>query len=96
MGARSNFNGYYQPTLAEMVEHGVKAYVRCNKCSGQREIDIPALIEKVGPGYSLFNRRSRCKLNIGCDGWNSFMHSRSAVLLPLRDNETADRWIFNP
>jgi hypothetical protein len=28
--------------------------------------------QSFGPDYSLWNRRSRCKLTKGCKGWNKF------------------------
>lgn len=93
MADRSGFNRYFQPTLGDMVRIGVGAKVECNRCRRGQMIDIPALIEKVGPCYSLFNRRCRCKLKPDCDGWLYFLHDRSGVWLPFRDAATADRWM---
>jgi hypothetical protein len=59
-------------TLAEMIQGGFQSFVRCSLCKGHRQIDLHALLAKVGPDYSLWNRRSRCKLTKGCKGWNKF------------------------
>lgn len=76
-----------------MLRNGVNAYVACQKCGGQRKIDLTALIEKVGSDYCLKNRRCRCRLTKGCDGWNYFCHDRSTVIVHFRDAATADRWM---
>lgn len=94
MADRSGFNRFYRPTLADMLRSGVGAKVECNACQCERVINIEMLIAKVGPAYSLFNRRCRCKLLPGCEGWNYFLHDRSGVWLPFRDAETANRWMM--
>lgn len=46
------------------------AKVECNRCQCERILNIEMLIAKVGPDYSLHNRRCRCKLLPGCPGSN--------------------------
>ncbi len=55
-----------------MIQCGFKSFARCTGCSAYREIDLPALMAKVGPDYSLWNRRCRCRMTKGCKGWNRF------------------------
>ncbi|ALJ12655.1 hypothetical protein ATM17_12605 [Sphingopyxis macrogoltabida] len=93
MADRSGFNRFFQPTLGDMLRIGVGAKVACNRCQCERVINLEMLIAKVGPSYSLFNRRCRCKLLPGCQGWNYFLHDRSGVWLPFRDAAAADRWL---
>lgn len=66
--------------------------VSCDRCEGYRDVDLDALIAAKGPGYSIVNRRSRCKLTKGCRGWNRF-HYKSGVMRPLWDQRTIERWV---
>jgi hypothetical protein len=59
-------------TLAQMIAGGFQSFARCSLCKAHRQIDLDALMAKVGPDYSLWNRRCRCKLTKGCRGWNKF------------------------
>jgi hypothetical protein len=79
-------------TLGEMVDHGHTAYAYCSTCNTYRDIDLPALIEKVGREYSLWNRRSRCRTE-GCAGW---MHYKCGPGHPhlMADEATEWRWFF--
>lgn len=51
----------------------------CSTCGGFRDIDLQALAAKVGPEYSLVNRRSPCKLTPGCKGWVKFMYNKGVM-----------------
>lgn len=92
MGKRSTFDINEGMTLADHLRIGIQAKAFCTRCKLDLLIDIPALIEKVGPDYSLYNRRSRCKVP-GCDGWNRFHCNRGAVFLPMWSDRQADRWV---
>lgn len=95
MGFKPNWNAHWAPTIGEMHERGLKAYVSCSICKAQKEIDLAALIEKVGPDLCLKNRRNKpCKMKSGCLGYNYFCHNRSGVILPFRDQATSDRWML--
>ncbi|NIJ07260.1 hypothetical protein FHS31_000856 [Sphingomonas vulcanisoli] len=59
-------------TLGQMVDNGFTAFARCRGCGKVKQIDLDALIAKVGRDYSLWNRRCRCRLTEGCSGWNIF------------------------
>jgi hypothetical protein len=79
-------------TLGELVAYNMPALVTCTTCKAHRQIDLPALIEKVGPDYSLWNRRCRCRLTDGCMGWNRFFVGGG---WPTKswDDATEDRWM---
>ena len=96
MGNRAGFNRFYEPTIGEMARRSVPVFVECTICQAGHRIDLAQLIERVGPDYLLWNRRCRCRLTGGCPGWNRFLHQRSAVLLPMWDDETAARWTCSP
>ncbi len=83
-------------TLADMVRIGVKAYAACNYCQRQQAIDLPALIARVGPDFSLFNRRNKpCKLTAGCFGYTYFATDRwGGIITPFRDDAHGHRWML--
>ena len=56
-------------TLGKMIDGGHTAMAECSSCRGHRDIDLVALAAKVGRDYSLWNRRSPCRLTDGCKGW---------------------------
>lgn len=87
-------------TLATMLdcvrERPDTEWVRCwcDTCKRVRTLDaatLAALVQKVGPDYSLINRRSRCKLSPGCVGWVSFKFYHG-VFRRLNDDRTEERW----
>lgn len=95
MGFKPNWNAHWAPTIGEMHRRGISAFATCNYCKRQTKIDLPALIEKVGPDFCLFNRRQKpCKLKEGCHGYTYFAHDRSTVIVPFRDDATGQRWIL--
>lgn len=81
--------------LGYMIEHGRHIRVMCTGCREWRDLDLVALAEKVGPEYSLYNRRCRCRLTPGCEGWNKF-HIRKGAYRPFWDHETSLRWMKMP
>lgn len=81
-----------------MIEAGAHIQVRCTECKMHRRFtreDLEILAAKVGMDYSLYNRRTPCKLTPGCRGWNQFDYLLG-VYRPLRDVETGDRWAVGP
>jgi hypothetical protein len=83
--------GAMKATRDEKPDHAA-VRVSCEMCGEWREVDLDALVERLGPDFSLSNRRSRCKLTNGCRGWNRFRY-QSGVMRPLWDDKTTNRWI---
>ena len=79
-------------TLGDYLRTTIPVEARCNKCALQQTVDIAALAEKVGHGYVLWDRRSRCK-EPGCGGWVRFFGARGGVFLPLWSDRAAARWM---
>lgn len=79
-------------TVGAMAAADAMVSVSCDGCRQVRDVDIPALLAKVGPDYSLINRRCRCRITPGCMGWNRFRYVHG-VSRRLWDDVTADRWI---
>ncbi|KKC24676.1 hypothetical protein [Sphingomonas sp. SRS2] len=67
--------------------------VNCDICKQWRSVDLDAIIAMKGENFSLINKRFRCKLTPGCEGWNAF-HYQSGVYRPLWTEAQADRWIY--
>jgi hypothetical protein len=78
-------------TLAEMVESGFESFARCPTCGFHKEIDLPALLAKVGPDYSLWNRRCRCR-RPNCIGWVRFAVGPGWQTKDY-DDATEARWV---
>jgi len=79
-------------TVHEMAQCGHRVTTSCQTCRAYREIDLVELATRVGPQYSLVNRRCRCRLTKGCQGWNRFF-VLLGVVRPLWDDATAMRWM---
>lgn len=79
-------------TLGCYMRTTIPVEARCNKCAFKQPVDIAALVEKVGPAYKLWDRRSRCK-QPGCDGWVRFFSARGGVFLPLWSEKAVARWM---
>lgn len=76
-----------------MVRENAEVAAVCDRCKGRQQIDLPALLAKVGPDYSLINRRCRCRITPGCTGWNTFRYLWG-VYRGLYDDATSERWIL--
>lgn len=75
--------------LGAMIDGDANIQTTCTKCRRTKRFtkdDLIALAEKVGRDYSLINRRCRCRLKPGCDGWNRF-HYLLGVYRPLWDED---------
>jgi len=63
--------------LSWVIKFGVGGDIQatCWTCKGLHRFtmaEIVALAEKVGEDFSFYNRRCRCRLTPGCEGWNQF------------------------
>lgn len=79
-------------TLDAMIAAETVIKVQCDVCRANREVDLHALRARMGGGYSLLNRRCRCRLTDGCRGWNRFLYCRG-VYRTLAEPEVLDRWL---
>lgn len=73
--------------LGAMIDNDTQIQVRCDKCGVFKRFtreDLVALAEKVGRDFTLKNRRCRCRLTAGCDGWNKFDYLLG-VYRPFKD-----------
>jgi hypothetical protein len=57
----------------------------CDTCSGYRDVDLAALALIKGAEYSLWGRRTRCRITSGCSGWNRFYVDGRGRFSPMRD-----------
>jgi hypothetical protein len=80
-------------TVGAMIDHGAEIRVLCTGCKAWRDVDLVALVERVGRSYSLVNRRCACRLTPGCGGWNRFYY-RQAVFRPLWSDEVGSKWLL--
>ncbi len=78
-------------TLGAMIDEGCKVRAICDRCHEWKDVDITALAARVGPEYSLINRRCPCRLRQGCAGWNRF-YILLAVYRPLWTDERSKQW----
>lgn len=73
----------------------LRIWAVCETCGQRREIDLQKLNERMPWGYTLINRRCRCKLTAGCEGWNVFEYrdgGEKCPVLPLYDLKAQARW----
>lgn len=66
--------------------------VSCDTCKESRDVDLDAIIARKGAGFSLVNKRARCKLTPGCRGWNRFRYQHG-VMRPLWTEEQVNIWM---
>jgi len=77
-----------------MIDHGHTAMAECETCRGHQDIDLPALAERVGRDYSLWNRRSPCRLTPGCKGWMVYRCGPGWPHL-MADDDREMAWVFS-
>ncbi|KQM18368.1 hypothetical protein [Novosphingobium sp. Leaf2] len=80
--------------LDNVLRTGRGIQVECTGCPGLHRFthdEIAALADKVGRDYNLLNRRCKCRLTPGCEGWNRFFFL-SGVYRPLFTPEHSVRW----
>lgn len=61
--------------LGRIIQTGIRVRARCEDCKATKEFstaDIEALAAKTSYRYSLVDRRCKCRITPGCDGWNRF------------------------
>lgn len=75
---------------AEKPTHN-QFHVACDRCKQWRSVDLDAIIAARSLTFTLINRRYRCKLTPGYQGWNRFWY-QSGVMRPLWTEKQAERW----
>jgi hypothetical protein len=79
-------------TLGLMVAYETKVRVSCTACKEYRDVDVLALLRTIKrPDYSLIDRRCRCRITPGCQGWNRF-HYLLGVYRRLWTEAAVYRW----
>lgn len=78
---------------AGLDQRNVEFRARCRGCKGYRSINLTALIRTVGRDYSLWHRRSKCRITLGCEGWNVFEYSTGTWWWHMYDEADEDRWM---
>jgi hypothetical protein len=94
MAKRAGWIPAWARTLDRMIAVDLRVDVWCLRCGECRRVDLAALRERVGGEYSLVNRRCRCRLTPGCQGWNKFRYMHG-VMRPLVEEDVWHRWLFD-
>lgn len=85
-------------TMLEVTDqpgHNVEAWCdRCRICRHLKRRELERIAKAKGPDYSLFNRRTRCRMTEGCTGWVTFRYQRGCWAYALYDEQTEMRWFL--
>lgn len=92
MAKRAAWIPTWVQTLDAAIADDARIMGVCSTCGQYRDVDLVALREIKGGSYSLINRRTRCKLTPGCQGWVKF-HYLHGVFRPLWDEAAEARWL---
>ena len=85
MGKRTPIRPSYTANLASLIEAGAHVQASCEKCHEWKDVDLVELAAVKGADYDLWGRRTRCRITIGCDGWNRFYCDGRGRFSPMRD-----------
>lgn len=69
--------------------------VRCLKCRASRDLDrgdLERIAVAKGSAFSLYNKRTRCRLTTDCTGWNVFGYSEGFWVYHLYDQYRMEIW----
>lgn len=80
-------------TLEKILRNEREIMVWCEQCKARHEFtqaELAALGERVGLQFSFIDRRCRCRLTEGCDGWNKFCF-KQAFYFPMSTEEGRQR-----
>lgn len=84
--------------LSELINHSWRLSVYCageGSCGKDRQLrsgDLSRIAAAKGMDYTLYNRRTRCRLTAGCPGWNYFLFDHVTYKMAMFDPEQAARW----
>jgi len=76
--------------LAHQIHDGGRAWLNCTRCKTRREVDLAALIIKMNPLYSLWERRPLCPTCKGAMFVNATWSNKGAFVIPLIGADAAD------
>jgi hypothetical protein len=85
VGKRTPIRPDYTASLATLIDSNTRVRAMCDTCSGYRDVDLVALSLVKGEGYSLWGRRTRCRITPGCLGFNRFYFDGRGRFSPMRD-----------
>jgi len=85
MGKRSPLRPSWTCSLRALIEAGVTVRGMCDTCGQGRDVDLVRLAQIKGDAFDLWNRRTRCRLTAGCQGWNRFYHGGRGRMEAMRD-----------
>jgi hypothetical protein len=63
---------YKCESVGDMLKAHWDVHARCDTCHQLFRVNLRAVARAMGPGFSLWNRKDRCKL-LSCRGWLTFM-----------------------
>jgi hypothetical protein len=82
--------------MIEAVAAGQEVRVRCQTCNAHRILavtDLERVMAAKGIRFRMTNRRTRCRLTAGCDGWNVFSYKHGPWLYHLYTAEQEMQWV---
>lgn len=76
MRLRNHLDAHYLSCVGRMASHILRyellVWAVCDTCGARRQINRQGAERVRALGYSLIDRRCRCKLTWRCQGWNTF------------------------
>ncbi len=63
---------YKCESVSDMLKAQWDVHASCDRCRNLFRVNLRAVAQARGPGFSLWNRRQKCKL-LNCAGWLTFM-----------------------
>lgn len=86
MGKNAPGRAAWAKNLGTLLEAGVEVRAWCDTCTARFVVvDVAKLIAIKGEDYSLWNRRTKCRLTPGCTGWNRFHCGGRGMMEKMRD-----------
>lgn len=70
--------------LGAMIDEGIDVRAKCSTCGACKDVNLPALAEKLGRQFDLWGRRPRCTMTRGCPGRVLFLHSGRGPFSPMK------------
>ncbi len=84
MGKGTPSRPAWAANLGAMIDGRVLCSACCDRCRAWKEVDLEQLAQAKGRDYSLWGKRTRCRITPGCDGFNRFYCNGRGRLEPMR------------